>query len=148
MAVMSYGLAPFFVLNCSDNNLKVFMSTALFGLDGQVYNQSAVLDSQYRLDRSKLDQVGLPRFTTTYALSQLFYNLSLGSAVVSVTLWYWDDLKRGELFWLSVSKIATAFSAFGSLRFLRGDGGGYDDPHYNGIFFVCHNSRFRLFRSL
>lgn len=74
------------------------MSTSLFSRDGDLYNQTAVLDSNNKLDRSKLEEYGLPRYTTTYAISQLCYNLSLGSAVVSVSLWYWSDLKRGKLF--------------------------------------------------
>ena len=38
----------------------VFMSTSLFGLDGNVYNQSAILTPNFNLDPSKLAQVGAP----------------------------------------------------------------------------------------
>lgn len=73
----------------------VFMSTSLFGLDGNTYNQSAILTPELTLDPTKLEQVGLPRFTTTYTISQICYNLSLGAAIVHVALWHWSDLKTG-----------------------------------------------------
>ncbi|KAJ3474399.1 hypothetical protein NLI96_g12479 [Meripilus lineatus] len=91
----------------------VFMSTSLFGKDGKVYNQTAILTPEYSLDPSKLQEIGLPRYTTTYVVSQICYNLSLGAAIVHVFLWHWDDLKR----------------AFGGLRFLKG-AQDIDDPHY------------------
>lgn len=75
----------------------VFMSTSLFGKDGKVYNQTAILTPEYSLDPSKLQEIGLPRYTTTYVVSQICYNLSLGAAIVHVFLWHWDDLKRGKL---------------------------------------------------
>ncbi|KAA1476039.1 OPT oligopeptide transporter [Dentipellis sp. KUC8613] len=92
----------------------VFMSTSLFGSDGKSYNQTAVLTSDSKLDPSKLAEVGLPRFTTTYAISQLAYNLSLGAAAVHVFLWHWKELRE----------------AFGGFRFLANNAA-IDDPHYN-----------------
>lgn len=61
-----------------------WMSNSLFGLDGKTYDQSAVIGSDYKLDHAALEHIGLPRYTTTYAISQLCYNLSLGSAVRSL----------------------------------------------------------------
>ncbi|OSX63333.1 hypothetical protein POSPLADRAFT_1045686 [Postia placenta MAD-698-R-SB12] len=97
----------------------VWMSSALFGTDGGTYNQSAILTPSNQLDPEKLAEVGLPRFTTTYAISQMCYNVSLGAAIVHVLLWYWGDLKKG------------VFGAFGEVKFLRGDQE-IDDPHYKG----------------
>lgn len=74
-----------------------FMSTALFGLDGKIYNQTAVITPDLKLDPEALEIVGLPRYTTTYALSQLFYNLSLGSAFTYILIWHWPELKAGKL---------------------------------------------------
>jgi len=91
----------------------VFMSTSLFGLDGNIYNQSAILTPQNTLNASALESVGLPRFTASYAVSQLCYNLSLGAAVVHVGLWHWKDLKN----------------AFGGMRFMKAPDN-IDDPHY------------------
>ncbi|KAI0700193.1 OPT oligopeptide transporter [Cytidiella melzeri] len=93
----------------------VFMSTALFNSEGQTYNQTAILTPDNSLDKSKLEVVGLPRFTTTYAISQMCYNFSMGAALVHVLLWHWNDLK----------------AAFGGFRFLRSNSEQeIDDVHY------------------
>ena len=92
-----------------------WMSTALFADDGSSYNQTAILTPQNTLDSSKLADVGLPRYTTTYAISQMCYNFSLGAAITHVLLWNWRELK----------------DAFGSMRFLQGSQN-IDDPHYKG----------------
>ncbi|PBK64499.1 OPT oligopeptide transporter [Armillaria solidipes] len=93
----------------------LWMSTSLFGKDGETYDQEAVIDSNYHLNTTAIAEVGLPRYTTTYAISQLCYNLSLGSAVTYVLLWHWRELK----------------AAFGGLRFLKRGHADVDDPHYN-----------------
>ena len=94
----------------------LWMSTSLFGKDGETYDQEAVIDSNYHLNTTAIAEVGLPRYTATYAISQLCYNLSLGSAVTYVLLWHWRELKV----------------AFGGLRFLKRGHADVDDPHYNG----------------
>ncbi|KAF8962606.1 OPT oligopeptide transporter [Flammula alnicola] len=91
-----------------------FMSTALFADDGSSYNQSAVLDSNYKLNPDALETIGLPRYTTTYAISQLCYNLSLGAAFTYIGIWHWPELK----------------AAFGGMRFLKRGHADIDDPHY------------------
>lgn len=82
-----------------------FMSTALFGLDGNTYNQTAVINSDYQVNLDALATVGLPRFTTTNAVSQLFYNLSLGAAFTSLVLWHWPEMKAGVKCWLWLYRI-------------------------------------------
>lgn len=72
------------------------MSTSLFDKDGETYNQSAILTADYAVDPVKLEELGLPRYTTTYTISQMCYNFSLGAAIVHVLLWHWKDLKRGK----------------------------------------------------
>jgi hypothetical protein len=74
----------------------VFMSTDLFGEDGGPYNQSAILTPDNKLDPTKLAEVGLPRYTATYATSQLCYNLSMGAAIVHIGLWHWKDIRKGR----------------------------------------------------
>ena len=95
------------------------MSQSLFNNEGGSYNQSAILTPQNTLDSSKLDSVGLPRYTTTYAISQMCYNFSLGAAIVHVLLWNWGELSR----------------AFGKMRFMRSSQD-IDDPHYQGAYCV------------
>ena len=92
-----------------------FMSTSLFGRDGDTYNQSAILTSDYSVDAEKLAELGLPRYTTTYTISQMCYNFSLGAAITHVLIWNWAELK----------------AAFGSMRFLHSSQD-IDDPHYQG----------------
>ncbi|KAF7346573.1 hypothetical protein MSAN_01885400 [Mycena sanguinolenta] len=91
-----------------------FMSTSLFGKDGDAYNQTEVITADYKLNATALEAVGLPRYTTTYAISQLCYNLSLGAAVTYLFLWHWPEMR----------------SAFGGLRFLKRGHAEIDDPHY------------------
>ncbi|CAA7267213.1 unnamed protein product [Cyclocybe aegerita] len=91
-----------------------FMSTSLFGLDGNTYNQSAVIGPDFKLDQDALESVGLPRYTTTYAISQLCYNLSLGASFTYIVIWHWPELR----------------AAFGGMRFLKRGHADIDDPHY------------------
>ncbi|KAL0948807.1 hypothetical protein HGRIS_008935 [Hohenbuehelia grisea] len=92
----------------------VFMSTSLFGLDGSTYNQTAVIGPDFKLDLDALETIGLPRYTTTYAMSQLAYNVSLGAAVTYIIIWHHKELR----------------AAFGSFKFLRQAPDDVDDPHY------------------
>ncbi|CAK5277553.1 unnamed protein product [Mycena citricolor] len=91
-----------------------FMSTSLFAADGSSYNQSVVITADYKLNATALDAIGLPRYSTTYAISQLCYNLSLGCAITTIFLWHWKELK----------------AAFGSMQFLQNSPDNIDDPHY------------------
>lgn len=72
-----------------------FMSTALFDSKGATYNQTAVVLPDFSVDQSALELLGLPRFTTTYAVSQLCYNLSLGASVTYIIIWHWKELRTG-----------------------------------------------------
>ncbi|KAF8893178.1 OPT oligopeptide transporter protein-domain-containing protein [Gymnopilus junonius] len=103
-----------YYLNVFHGRDIAFMSTALFGSDGNSYNQTAVIGPDFKLNPDALATIGLPRYTTTYALSQLFYNLSLGSAFTYILIWHWPELK----------------AAFGGLRFLKRGHADVDDPHY------------------
>ncbi|TFK90092.1 OPT oligopeptide transporter [Polyporus arcularius HHB13444] len=91
----------------------LWMSTALFNNEGGSYDQKAILTPENTLNSTALATVGLPRYTTTYAISQMCYNFSLGAAIVHVLLWHWPELK----------------TAFGGARFLKSDQD-IDDPHY------------------
>ncbi len=94
----------------------LWMSTSLFVKDRETYDQEAIIDSNYHLNTTAVVVVGLPHYTTTYAISQLCYNLSLGSIVTYMLLWHWGELK----------------AAFSGLRFLKRGHADIDDPHYNG----------------
>ncbi|TRM65022.1 OPT oligopeptide transporter protein-domain-containing protein [Schizophyllum amplum] len=92
-----------------------WMSTSLFGDDGKRYDQAAIITADYHLNKTALDATGLPRYTTTYALSQLSYNIAVGASVTTIFVWHFAELKQ----------------AFGGLAFLkRGHATHIDDPHY------------------
>lgn len=73
----------------------LWMSNSLFNNNGTRYNQTAVLTPDYQLNYTAVATVGLPRYTTTYTISQLCYNLSLGAAITHVLLYNWKDLVTG-----------------------------------------------------
>lgn len=113
----------------------VFMSTSLFASDGGTYNQTAILTPENTLDPSKLASVGLPRYTTTYVISQMCYNFSMGAAIVHVFLWNWKDLKAGmdlQAIGLTGRSLTLLLAiAFGGMKFLR-NAQDIDDVHYKG----------------
>ncbi|KAI9058031.1 OPT oligopeptide transporter [Trametes sanguinea] len=113
MAIGYLTLTLAYYNNAFNGRNLLWMSTSLFNSEGGSYNQTAILTPQHTVDQSKLSSVGLPRYTTTYVISQMCYNFSLGAAIVHVLLWHWPDLKR----------------AFGGMRFLRATQD-IDDPHY------------------
>ena len=122
--IVGMALGYIVLTTCYYNNVFngrdiLWMSQSLFNNEGGSYNQSAILTPQNTLDSSKLDSVGLPRYTTTYAISQMCYNFSLGAAIVHVLLWNWPELTR----------------AFGKMRFMRSSQD-IDDPHYQGAYWV------------
>ncbi|EPS96475.1 OPT oligopeptide transporter [Fomitopsis schrenkii] len=94
-----------------------FMSTSLFFQNGTTYDQTLILNEDNSLNRTRLAEVGLPYYTTTYAISQMCYNFSLGAAIVHVLLWYWEDLKRASR------------HAIATVRRFR-EPSEIDDPHY------------------
>jgi hypothetical protein len=98
----------------------VFMSTALFDSNGNSYNQSAILTPENSLDKSKLAEIGLPRFTATYTVSQMCYNFSLGAALVHVLLWHWKELKAGEYLGLRICSVVEAFASIWRYEFPEG----------------------------
>lgn len=113
---ISYLVLTLAYYNNSFNGRSIpWMSQALFNDEGGSYNQTAILTPENNVDHSKLATVGLPRYTTTYVISQMCYNFSLGAAIVHVLLWHWPDLKR----------------AFGGMRFLKSNQD-IDDPHFQG----------------
>lgn len=80
------------------NALKFpFMAQDLFKLYDNgtyvIYDQTQILDSNNVVDEQKLEEYGLPWFSTSNAVSMLVMNMAITAAVVHVFLWNWDDLK-------------------------------------------------------
>jgi OPT family oligopeptide transporter len=88
------------------------LSTSIFSANGSVYHQSAVFDSQFRLNETALDVVGLPHLTGSNAWHNLTLNLSIGALIAHVLL-----------FWR-----ADAVDAFKQAR-----AGSQPDPHYQAM---------------
>ncbi|KAH6893967.1 peptide transporter MTD1 [Coprinopsis sp. MPI-PUGE-AT-0042] len=69
-----------------------FLSQALFFPNGTRFNQLAILDEHFKLDKSKLDAVGLPWFATSQVIAKIGANLAIGATVTHVLLWYGKDI--------------------------------------------------------
>ena len=89
-------LTSAYYTNLYDGKDILWMSTSLFNNNGSTYDQNAVLTPEYTLNQTAIATVGLPRYTTTYVISQMTYNLSLGAAITHVFLYNWKDLKAGK----------------------------------------------------
>ena len=62
------------------------LSTSIFSSNGSIYKQSAVFDSQFRLNQTALDVIGLPALTGSNAWANLSSNLAV-SLLVRETVW-------------------------------------------------------------
>ena len=56
------------------------LSTSIFSSNGSVYEQSAVFDSQFQLNQTALDIIGLPALTGSNAWANLTSNLAVESS--------------------------------------------------------------------
>lgn len=71
------------------------------------YNQTAILDKNYKLDEDKLKIHGLPHLTSSHAFGMTARNLGIMASIGHIVLWHWDDIKSAfELFsFASVKKL-------------------------------------------
>jgi hypothetical protein len=58
-----------------------------------LWNQTAVIGADNKIDKAALDIQGLPLFATTYAINILVTNMSTTAAFTHLCLWYWTDMK-------------------------------------------------------
>lgn len=112
MALSYIILTSCYYSNVFNGRDLIWMSTSLFGTNGSTYDQDAVITSDYRLNETALETVGLPRYTTTYAIAQLSYNLSLGAAVTTMLLWHWPKLSKGKFVFFRHVSILISFVLF------------------------------------
>lgn len=87
-----------------------FLSQELF--DGSsnstnyvVYNQSAILNEDFRIDNAKLEAAGIPYLTGTYIGYLITSNMGLTATLTHMMLWNWDDIKGGWA-WAAPSELA------------------------------------------
>ncbi|KAG6860795.1 hypothetical protein C0995_007505 [Termitomyces sp. Mi166 len=69
-----------------------FLSQALFYENGTRYDQLTILDEKFRLDPTKLAEVGLPWFASSQVLTKIGSNLAIGATITHVGLWYGKDI--------------------------------------------------------
>jgi OPT family small oligopeptide transporter len=69
-----------------------FMSQSLFYENGTEYDQLAILDEHFRLDRAKLEAEGLPYFSAAQILWKIGGNLAIGATIMHVIVWYGKDI--------------------------------------------------------
>ncbi|KAL1711071.1 OPT oligopeptide transporter protein-domain-containing protein [Schizophyllum commune] len=86
-----------------------FLSQLLFNETGDTYNQSLILNDDYTLNATKLEQEGLPWFAASYVIYKIATSLSLGATVTHMAIWH------GKQIWTAI-KEATS--------------GEIKDPHY------------------
>ncbi|KAJ7484920.1 peptide transporter MTD1 [Mycena galericulata] len=69
-----------------------WLSQELFYENGTQYDQLAILDENFRLDKAALDVQGLPWFASSQVLTKIGTNLSIGATITHVILWYGKDI--------------------------------------------------------
>ncbi|KAJ7132712.1 peptide transporter MTD1 [Mycena filopes] len=69
-----------------------WLSQELFYENGTAYDQLAILDADFRLDKAALDVQGLPWFASSQVLTKIGTNLSIGATITHVVLWYGKDI--------------------------------------------------------
>ncbi|KAK0192884.1 peptide transporter MTD1 [Armillaria mellea] len=79
-------------------NSKSFpmLSTAIFSSNGTVYRQSAVFGSEWTLNQTALDKVGLPALTGSNTWTNLTANLGIGGLIAHVLL-FWRPYARDAI---------------------------------------------------
>ncbi|KAJ7764345.1 OPT oligopeptide transporter protein-domain-containing protein [Mycena metata] len=69
-----------------------WLSQELFYENGTAYDQLAILDENFRLDKAALEVQGLPWFASSQVLTKIGTNLSIGATITHVVLWYGRDI--------------------------------------------------------
>lgn len=71
-----------------------FMAQDLFTADGDIYNQTLVLNDKNEVDEGLLAAYGLPWFATSNVLGMLCMNIAITAAIVHVLIWNWMDIRE------------------------------------------------------
>ncbi|KAJ7760866.1 peptide transporter MTD1 [Mycena maculata] len=69
-----------------------WLSQELFYENGTQYDQLAILDDSFRLNKTALEVQGLPWFASSNVLYSIGANLSIGATIMHVLLWYGKDI--------------------------------------------------------
>lgn len=69
-----------------------FLSQQLFFLNGTRYNQTWILDENFKLDPERLAFQGLPWFASSQVIAKMGHSLAIGATITHVFLWYGKDI--------------------------------------------------------
>jgi hypothetical protein len=89
-----------------------FLSPQMFSQDSNStlyvsYNQSAILDKDFKVDAAMLDKLGLPYLSSSHAFGMIVRNIGIMASVGHIALWHWNDIKSAFqlLSWDSLKKL-------------------------------------------
>ncbi|KAF1986665.1 OPT superfamily oligopeptide transporter [Aulographum hederae CBS 113979] len=115
-----------------------FLSQMLFSGNSnstyyETFNQTSILGADRTVDRSLLEQQGIPYFATTYAVSVLVWGMAITGTLTHMFLWNYHDIKSAWSFasWSNIKLLLDPHSwDFRSWR--KGESRQHDetDPHY------------------
>ncbi|KIM40535.1 hypothetical protein M413DRAFT_72764 [Hebeloma cylindrosporum] len=112
-----------------------FLSQELFYANGTVYDQLLILNDKFEVDKTLLEQQGLPFYAGTWVVQLLSTNLAIGATFCHLLIWNRDDMRKAWS-WVSPSEIKRIYQNF-SWRFWKDDGMRNElvkdstlDPHY------------------
>ncbi|KAI0334676.1 OPT oligopeptide transporter [Cubamyces sp. BRFM 1775] len=69
-----------------------FLSQLLFSENGTEYNQLAILNDDFTLNNTKLEQNGLPYYAASQTLYQVSRTMYIGAAVTHFFIWHFKDV--------------------------------------------------------
>ena len=64
--------------DCIQSLAFPMLSTSIFSSNGSIYDQSAVFGTNFQLNQTALDEIGLPALTGSNAWANLTANLAVG----------------------------------------------------------------------
>jgi hypothetical protein len=97
------------------------------------YNQTAILDRDYRVDESLLKSQGLPNLTTAHAFGMISRNVGIMATITHMAVWHWDDIKTAfQIF--SLDQVKSLFKpSTWDFRFWRHEEKVYTDEEADAI---------------
>ncbi|KAF7973665.1 hypothetical protein HWV62_14640 [Athelia sp. TMB] len=112
-----------------------FLSQLLYYENGTEYDQLLILNSDYEVDQTLLNEQGLPYYSSTWVVQLLATNMAMGATFVHMFLWNYSDIK-GAWSWATPTALRHSWAHF-SWKFWQNDGMRDQqddnpdlDPHY------------------
>ncbi|KAJ3903968.1 OPT oligopeptide transporter protein-domain-containing protein [Lentinula edodes] len=87
-----------------------FLSQELFYANGTLYNQTLILNENFEVDQTLLQEQGLPFYAATWVVQLLTTNLGMAATFTHLLLWNREDLRLAWS-WASPSKIRRSFTS-------------------------------------